>query len=389
MQKLSYQQAQAISTIGKWLKDKQQPYITLGGYAGTGKTTVISALRKILSDNQPDMKLAFCAYTGKATQVLKKHLNQHKTLSRKDTVSTLHGLMYYSNSKADQPISWRKKDKLNYDLVIVDEASMLSEDLWLDLLSFNIPVIAVGDHGQLPPINSDFNLMAEPEIRLEQIFRQSVDSPIIKLATQARIHGAIEIDNYSEKVQKLNRADAETGDKVEQILISYNSNNNLVLCGYNHTRHKLNKYIRKLKDFDSEDPQVGDVIVCLRNSRESGLSNGQVGTIRAISEADNDPKNAWWYISADFDGTNFEGYAPREQFHSLTTMSRLPKRKKTDLIGLFDFGYALTVHKAQGSQANKVLVFEERFSSMDDEQWRRWLYTAVTRAEEELYIVGN
>lgn len=389
MQKLSTQQAKAISDIGVWLKNKKQPYITLGGYAGTGKTTVISALRTILNENQPEMKLAFCAYTGKATQVLKKHLSQHKTLKRNDAVSTLHGLIYYTNSKNDQPISWRKKDKLNYDLVIVDEASMLSEDLWMDLLSYNIPVIAVGDHGQLPPINSNFNLMAEPEIRLEQIFRQSVGSPIIKLATQARVHGSISIGDYSNQVQKLNRADSETGDKVEQILTSYNSSNNLVLCGYNHTRHKLNKYIRKLKDFESEDPQVGDVIVCLRNSRESGLSNGQVGTIRAIAPADNDNKNVWWYISADFDGTNFEGYVPREQFGSLSTMSRLPKRKKTDLIGLFDFGYALTVHKAQGSQAKTVLVFEERFSQMDDEQWRRWLYTAVTRAEEELYIVGN
>lgn len=386
--KLSAQQANAISSIGMWLKNKQQPYITLGGYAGTGKTTVISALRKILSDNQPDMKLAFCAYTGKATQVLKKHLSQHKTLARKDTVSTLHGLMYYTNSKIDQPISWKKKEKLNYDLVIVDEASMLSEDLWIDLLSFNIPVIAVGDHGQLPPINSSFNLMAEPEIRLEQIFRQSIDSPIIQLATNARTTGEIAINYYSDKVQKLNKAEAETGDKVEEILRQYYSDN-LVLCGYNHTRHKLNKYIRQLKDFESEDPQVGDVIVCLRNSRESGLSNGQVGTIRAISQADNDPKNVWWYISADFDGTSFEGYAPREQFGSLTTISRVPKRKKTDLIGIFDFGYALTVHKAQGSQAKRVLLFEERFSQMSDEDWRRWLYTAVTRAEEELYIVGN
>lgn len=388
MQKLSNQQANAISSIGAWLKNNDQPYITLGGYAGTGKTTVIAALRKILAENRPEMKLAFCAYTGKATQVLKKHLNSHKSVGRSDTVSTLHGLIYYSNSKKDQPLSWKKRENLNYDLVIVDEASMLSEDLWNDLLSFGKPVIAVGDHGQLPPINSSFNLMAEPEIRLEQIFRQSVDSPIISLATSARTTGEIPINYYSDKVQKLDKAQAETGDKVEEILRQYNSDN-LVLCGYNHTRRKLNKYIRKLKEFESEDPQVGDVIVCLRNSRESGLSNGQVGTIRAISDADDDTKKNWWYISADFDGRNFEGYAPREQFGSLTTMSRLPKRKKTDLIGLFDFGYALTVHKAQGSQARRVLIFEERFSQMSDEDWRRWLYTAVTRAEEELYIVGN
>jgi len=56
---------------------------------------------------------------------------------------------------------------------------------------------------------------------------------------------------------------------------------------------------------------------------------------------------------------------------------------------LFDFGYALTVHKAQGSQAKKVILFEERFSKMDDTDWKRWLYTAITRAEEELLIFGS
>ena len=56
---------------------------------------------------------------------------------------------------------------------------------------------------------------------------------------------------------------------------------------------------------------------------------------------------------------------------------------------LFDFGYALTVHKAQGSQAKRVILFEERFSQMTDDEWRRWLYTAVTRAEEELFIFSS
>ena len=388
MQKLSTQQAQALSAIGSWLKSKDQPYLTLGGYAGTGKTTLIAALREILAKNQPDTRLAFVAYTGKATQVLKKHLRAQNAAKRKDTISTIHGLMYYSNSKKDQPISWRKRESLKYDLIIADEASMIGQDIWQDLLSFGIPVLAVGDHGQLPPIGSDFNLMAEPHIRLEQIFRQSATSPIIQIATNARINGEVPVGDYSPIVKKIQRSNSETGEMVEEILRRHNDDS-LVLCGYNHTRQKLNRYIRELKQFESPDPMAGDVIVCLRNSRDSGLSNGQVGVIRHIGEADDDAKKQWWYLQADFDGTTFEGYAPREQFGSLTTMSRLPKRKKTNLVGIFDFGYALTVHKAQGSQAQRVLLFEERFSQMSDDDWRRWLYTAVTRAEEELYIVGN
>ncbi len=388
MQKLSTQQAEALSAIGSWLKSKNQPYLTLGGYAGTGKTTLIAALREILAKNRPDMRLAFVAYTGKAAQVLKKHLRAKKATKGIDTISTIHGLMYYSNSKKDQPISWRKRENLKYDLIIVDEASMISEDIWHDLLSFGIPILAVGDHGQLPPINSNFNLMANPHIRLEQIFRQSSNSPIIKIATNARINGEVMIANYSPVVKKLQKSNSETGEIVEEILRRHGEDS-LVLCGYNHTRQKLNSYIRELKEFESPNPMVGDTIVCLRNSRESGLSNGQVGVINYIGDADDDIKKQWWYLQADFDGTKFEGYAPREQFGALTTMSRLPKRKKTDPIGLFDFGYALTVHKAQGSQAQRVLLFEERFSQMSDDDWRRWLYTAVTRAEEELYIIGN
>lgn len=388
MQKLSSGQAEALSAIGAWLKSKDQPYLTLGGYAGTGKTTLIAALREILAKNQPDMRLAFVAYTGKATQVLKKHLRAQSVTKKADTVSTIHSLMYYSNSKKDQPVSWRKRESLKYDLIIADEASMIGQDIWQDLLSFGIPVLAVGDHGQLPPIGSNFNLMAEPHIRLEQIFRQSVTSPIIKIATNARINGEVLIGDYSPIVKKLQKSNSETGEIVEEILRRHNVDS-LVLCGYNHTRQKLNKYIRELKEFESSYPMAGDTIVCLRNSRESGLSNGQVGVIRYIGEADDDIKKQWWYLQADFDGVKFEGYAPREQFGALTTMSRLPKRKKSDLVGLFDFGYALTVHKAQGSQAQRVLLFEERFSQMNDDDWRRWLYTAVTRAEEELFIVGN
>lgn len=392
MQKLSTQQAEALSAIGAWLKaydkDKQPAYLTLGGYAGTGKTTLIASLRQVLATNRPEMRLAFAAFTGKAAQVLKKRLREQKTLNRGDSVSTLHSLIYYSDSKPGDIPSWRKKSEIKYDLIIIDEASMVSEDLWRDLLSFGVPILAVGDHGQLPPINSEFSLMAEPQLRLEQIWRQAVDSPIIKLATSARTTGRIDIGTYSPYVLKLDRANPETGDKIEEILRSHNADT-LVLCGYNHTRQKLNNHVRELKGYETIQPSRGDTIVCLRNSRESGLSNGQIGNIEMITEADKDKKNEWWYIEAVFDGARFEGYAPREQFGAQTTIGRLPKRPKGDLVGLFDFGYGLTVHKAQGSQAKRVLVFEERFAKMNDDEWCRWLYTAVTRAEEELYIVGN
>lgn len=388
MYKLSTDQAKALTAIGKWLKDQNEQYLTLGGYAGTGKTTLMAMLRQILHTNRPEMKVAFAAYTGKAALVLKKRLKEAMILQTKDSVSTLHSLMYNRKERKDGGVYWEKRDEIKCDLLIIDEASMVNEDIWQDALSFGKPILAVGDHGQLPPINSDFNLMAEPELRLDKIWRQAADSPIIQLATLARTTGNIPIGDYSYIVRKLDRANNETGDVIEEILHSHN-NDTMVLCGYNNTRLRLNSHVRQLKGYEKPEPQRNDVVVCLRNNHESGLVNGQLGVIESITPADNDTGNLWWYMVADFDGQRFEGYVPREQFNTPTTMSRAPKRDKGELIGLFDFGYGLTVHKAQGSQAKRVLVFEERFGQMSDEDWRRWLYTAITRAEEELYIVGN
>lgn len=388
MQKLSTDQAQAITAIGKWLKDQNDPYLTLGGYAGTGKTTLMAMLRQILRTNRPEMKVAFAAYTGKAALVLKKRLKEAKILQTKDSVSTLHSLMYRRKERKDGGVYWEKREEINCDLLIIDEASMVNQDIWEDALSFGKPILAVGDHGQLPPINSDFNLMTDPHLRLDKIWRQAADSPIIKLATLARTTGNIPIGDYSYVVRKLDRANTETGDVIEEILHSHGSDT-MVLCGYNNTRLRLNSHVRQLKGFEGSAPGRNDVVVCLRNNHESGLVNGQLGVIEAIAPADNDKDDVWWYMVADFDGQRFEGYVPREQFNTPATLSRSPKRDKGEQTGLFDFGYGLTVHKAQGSQAKRVLVFEERFSQMSEQDWRRWLYTAVTRAEEELYIVGS
>lgn len=391
MQKFTNQQAAALSAIGAWLKayNKGGPqYITLGGYAGTGKTTLIATLRQVLTANMPTTKVGFAAFTGKAALVLKRKLVEDKILRPGDSISTLHSLMYYSETGKGDVLKWRKRDSLKVDIIIVDEASMVSEDIWNDLLSFGKPVLAVGDHGQLPPIGNNFNLMLEPEIKLDKIWRQAADSPIIAISTMARSGQAIPIKAYGEGVEKLDRNDPTTGDAVQAILESHDADT-LVLCGYNSTRQKLNSHVRELKGFEGPDPQRNDTIVCLRNSRETGLSNGQIGIITNIASVPNDNDLLWWNITADFDGVSFEGFAPREQFGAAATIKTLPKRSKKDVVGLFDFGYGLTVHKAQGSQAKRVLVFEERFPKMSQDEWQRWLYTAVTRAEQELYIVGN
>lgn len=387
---LSVDQAQALRAVGQWYKTKSSPYLTLGGYAGTGKTTMIAYLRQALRDFDDTASVAFCAYTGKATRVLDEKLRERKVLRKGDSVSTIHSLIYTTedNQKTGTP-KWVRKDKLDRDLIIVDEASMVDKAIWDDLLSFRIPILAVGDHGQLPPVGSAFNLMAEPNIRLERIFRQSEGSPIIELATMARETGVIPVGDYGPGVRKLDKNQTETGTIVQELLENWRPDL-LVLCGYNATRIQLNKTIREMRDVSSPMPQPGDQVVCLRNSRTKHIFNGMLGRIinvRSLTDVD----DVRWYdaeIALEGEDFTYFGYILAEQFGNRDTVRDVPMAPDGERGDIWDFGYALTVHKAQGSQAEKVLVFEERFARASDEDWRRWLYTAVTRAERELVVVG-
>jgi exodeoxyribonuclease-5 len=149
---LSQDQANALRRIGAWYRSKSSPFLTLGGYAGTGKTTLIAYLRRALTDYDADVSVAFCAYTGKATRVLQEKLREQKVMRRGDSVSTIHSLIYTTEDAPGGVPKWIRREKVERDLIIVDEASMVDKAIWDDLLSFGVPILAVGDHGQLPPV---------------------------------------------------------------------------------------------------------------------------------------------------------------------------------------------------------------------------------------------
>jgi exodeoxyribonuclease-5 len=387
---LSLEQAEAIRQIGSWYRSRSSPYLTLGGYAGTGKTTLIAYLRQALRDLDSEASVAFCAYTGKATRVLESKLRDQKVTRRGDSVSTIHGLIYTTEERPGEVVRWIRKDKLDRNLIIVDEASMVDELIWSDLLSFQVPILAVGDHGQLPPVGSQFNLMADPQLKLERIFRQEALSPIIEVATLARQQGALPVREFGEGVKKLDQGLPDTGQIVEELLSGY-TGDLLILCGYNATRVKLNQAIRALRDITSSGPESGDVVVCLRNNRTKHVYNGMIGVIKHVAPARGDDSGAWYDAEIELEGEDYtySGYILRDQFGAATTVKDPPLAPDGQRGDLWDFGYALTVHKAQGSQSPRVLIFEERFGRSSDEEWRRWLYTAVTRAERELTIIGR
>lgn len=396
---LSKDQKSALNKIIKWYKDpNKSQFITLGGYAGTGKTTLIALVKRELnlvhqevtkksSDKKSKLKIAFCSYTGRATQNLKIKLEFGQVLENTDKISTIHGLIYtpIENDKAEI-VGWSKKDEIEEDLIIVDEASMVDQLIWHDLLSYNVPILAVGDHGQLPPINGTFNLMQNPHIKLEEIHRQLAGNPIIDISISAREKGSIPAKSYSSRVIKYSLNDLDFHETSRDLLENYNTDT-LILCGYNTTRNKINQFVRNALGFEMQEPSQGDRVICLRNNHKKGIYNGMLGTILDIKYL-----NEIWYeveIKMDDSKNTYKGkiYAP--QFGAAQGINFSRDRIKIGDGDLFDFGYALTVHKAQGSQAKRVVLFEERFAKMDDDQWRKWLYTGVTRAEKELYIFGN
>jgi len=386
MQELSSDQKICLNHILEWYKkDKHEmQFVLLGGYAGTGKTTLIAVLRKELNTIDKNLKVGFASYTGKAARVLQTKLKEEKAVLKKDTVGTIHSLIYTPIiNDREEIIGWKQKDEIESDLIIIDEASMVDGVIWEHLLSYNKPIVVVGDHGQLPPVKGNFNLMQKPDVTLTQIHRQAHLNPIIEVSIQARLMGEIKSGRYSSTVIKFDRNDSETGERMTELLNAYSSAT-LILCGYNTTRKRLNSYIRNSLGFESPDPVSGDRVICLRNNHKAKIYNGMLGTIRRI-ERKND---SWYSADIEMDGAEnqYSGLISVAQFNADTAMNFTENRRLVMQGDLFDFGYALTVHKAQGSQAKRVILFEERFKKMDDDQWRRWLYTAVTRAESELYI---
>ncbi len=372
----THDQEQAIVQVLEFWKEKTLRLLTLGGFAGTGKTTVIGeAVRRLSQKGRP--LIAFCAFTGRAASVLRGKLEAAEAMDMGDYCGTIHGLIYTPQVRRGVIIGWKKAEALAYDLIVVDEGSMLTKTLYDDLASFEIPILVVGDHGQLPPVGDSFNLMASPNIRLETIHRQAEGDPIIKLSMLVREGGTIPVGRHGEFVSKT--TDRKILDRIPDV------SDPMILCGFNRSRTGLNAYVRKRLGMKSPIPQVGERVICLKNNHNALIYNGMIGKLSKIEPEGLDHYN----ITANMDGgVTFSGLVWKEQFGAEKTIRAEDRRQAAAMGDQFDWGYAMTVHKSQGSEARRVVVFEERFSQMSDDDWKRWLYTAVTRARERLLVVG-
>jgi ATP-dependent exoDNAse (exonuclease V) alpha subunit len=363
---LTFEQERAITALRKGVKEKV-PQQTLGGYAGTGKTTVIRALKESLPS------CSVCAFTGKAASVLRR---------KGVEASTIHSLIYEPKEAKDTgKVTFVRRLLLPCKGVIVDEASMVGKEIHNDLLSFGLPLIFVGDHGQLEPVNSDFNLMRNPDHRLEEVHRN-----------------AGEVSRFAEWVRNGNDPSRFPCEGTRQIeFISKNdirdrklwSVADQIVCAYNRTRVSVNDRVRELQDRGAAKLTDGERIICLRNCRSLGVYNGLQGVVESYE----------WV--GDRYLVDLDSYG--EILHDIPVLAdqfgkekpppfHVPKvktpgadqdeqEKKDDRIP-FDYSYCITCHKAQGDEFDKVLVLEQVCPRWDHV---RWAYTAASRAREKVY----
>lgn len=360
---LSDEQLTAAREVILWSRKKE--VATLGGYAGTGKTRVLSHLHRALP------RWATVAYTGKAAHILR---------SKGLPGNTIHGTIYRGVYENGRRVRWELLSPFELWSVegfLIDEASMVGRDVLRDLLSYKKPIIAVGDHGQLPPVGDDAGLMREPDVTLEHVHRNA--GPIAKFAEHLRTGGHPGRWRYEGDDPAARTRVAVVRTPPEKSLLAADQ----IICAFNKTRVAINRKVRRLlaqagllAAADDDVPVHDDRVMCLRNNAEELLFNGQQGRVvdgvgdgwfRFLPDGNTDPQPVA-YLPESFNQERREADLPPDR------QGRMP----------FDFCYAITCHKAQGDEWDKVIVFDQECGAWDMARWR---YTAASRARQALIWV--
>lgn len=396
--KWSPQQAEALQKVSAWRARRPSPFFLLAGYAGTGKSTLAKHFAEGLG------RVEYACYTGKAAHVLRKH---GITNAR-----TIHNLIYTPRDKCDDRLRElrlrlqdldSKKDPTPYeigamqdlersieletknlrrpdfflngesdligaDLLIIDEYSMVDEQTGRDLLSFGTPILALGDPGQLPPVQGRRFFAGQPDVMLTEIHRQAAENPIIRMSAEVRKGRNLALGTYGDSLVVRRR------DLSPEQLAEHVNGAEQVLVGTNATRRRYNEGMRQMRGYGDPLPMKGEKLVCLRNNHQLGLLNGQIWSVLGSATKDN-------YVRLhlqDEDGTRVTCLAHPDHFRG-TEIDVARVRAANEL----DFGYALTVHKAQGSQWDHVALVDE-WTFKDRE---KWLYTGITRAAERVTVL--
>ena len=286
--------------------------------------------------------------------------------------------------------------------VVVSNCSMVSDDILDTLLQFRVPILAVGDHGQLPPVKGAGTLMRAPDLRLETIHRQAADSPIIALSARIRETGDID-DALEDGEAFFTMAARDLDDWIakrfppSRLLIDPRPPEGIMgtalISWTNRARVNLNRDVRDALGCKGKPPMKGEAVICLKNN--APIYNGMRGVLMVNADAAGDKRAPKWRCSVDFieDGQEaIDILTCEEQYFSEKTIDFDTAQKMgvsmSKLGELYDFGYSMTCHKMQGSQVHDVGVYvEPGLSRLSRDERTRWLYTAITRAEKVLTVI--
>lgn len=391
----SPQQQDAIDKFTAWDRSGNYPIFRLFGYAGTGKTTLARHLAE-----QVGGAVIFASFTGKAAAVMREK-------GCRDA-RTLHGLIYLPRGKSEKRLQDLEEKLRNLksdaspamrrmlqrsieaerenlkrpsfvlnteselrqaSLLVVDEVSMVDGRMGDDIMSFRRPVLCLGDTAQLPPVRgSGFFMGEEPDVLLTEVHRHAADSPVFQLATMARGAQRLQSGDYGGS-----RVVPKGVLSIEEVVA-----HDQVIVGTNRSRRNLNRQIRRHMGRDNPLPEPGDKLVCVKNNHEQGFLNGTQWSVLDADVLDDHRigltvTDGEWSRNVEAHREYFEG---REREISPWSLQEAV---------CFEHGYAMTCHKAQGSQWDSVLVIDQSSRFGDDRH--KWLYTAVTRAAKAVTVV--
>lgn len=304
---------------------------------------------------------------------------------------TCHRLLYHSKQRKDGTFFHVPKESLpsNLQLIVVDEVSMVPKQIWDLLLSHHIHVIACGDPFQLPPIGENNGILDKPHIFLDEVMRQAQESEIIRLSMDIR---------NGKRITPMRGKEINVVSKKEECTGMY-SWADQIICGKNATRFLLNRqYKEDILGHESMEPVIGDKVICLKNNWDiidscgDALINGMIGTIDDYILSPNPFLGTTCTINFSPDEVPFQfGFKGVDiDWKLLTQGEKSITKENFSLIPKFlhpeqfDYGYAITCHKSQGSEYNKVLLIEE---VLRWDMHARWLYTGCTRAKTRLTLV--
>lgn len=443
-------QAEAMDQLADFIYGKGDNFLfQLTGYAGTGKTSLVSALVKALTDI--GVHIVMLAPTGRAAKVLSQYAGRK--------AYTIHKWIYRVSSKEGIRRFVRRENKDSHTLFIVDEASMISaqgslndligNSLLDDLMEFvylgdSNRMLFVGDDAQLPPVHADESPALDADYlrnaydvqvfgaRLTDVVRQSLDSGILFNATLVR--DKLNAGDYSfplfsgQKFEDFRRIDGGEMEELLNKLYNDHDSDEIVLVTRSNKRAFLfNNAVRSRVLFRENVIATGDYIMAVKNNyywldelSEAGfLANGDIMEIMSINKqqelygfhfADitarlcDYPEHPYVDMkiileSLDCDGPSLSHEANQKLYQAVAEdymdivnpRARFLKIKEDPYLNAVQvkFAYALTCHKTQGGQWSHVLI-DQGFllDNTIDKEYLRWMYTAVTRSTQNVYLLN-